>query len=110
MNFRERNHYALRHSEQQLAAKSPRSVTKSMANLYVPQNDKFEGYMQFPRPRLVYLPTAPQSTEKFPKMPITSRMKLETRQGTGIVTEEDKTSEVPLSRQIQSLRQLASLK
>ena len=54
-----------------LKVESPRSLLrKTTMNMYLPRNDKFEGYSQFPRPKL------PPESKKFdsfiskrPKMP-----------------------------------------
>ena len=53
MNYRQRQAYAMEKSNGRLVVNSPRSLLrKSTDSMYLPRNNKFEGYSQFPRPRL----------------------------------------------------------
>ena len=53
MNYKERQSYAISKSKGMLIVASPRSLLrKSTERMYLPRNDKFEGYSQFPRPRV----------------------------------------------------------
>ena len=50
---------------------------KSLGNLYVPQNDKFDGYTQYPRPRIMFPSSEASSARKIPRLHNTKRVKLD---------------------------------
>lgn len=53
MNFCDRQAFAELVDNENLRCDSPKSLMKrATARMYLPRNDKFEGYCQFPRPRL----------------------------------------------------------
>lgn len=53
MNYKQRIAYARNKSNERLKVDSPRSLLGlSTEHMYLPRNDKFEGYSQFPRPKL----------------------------------------------------------
>ena len=53
MNYKQRRAYAQEKSNSRLHVPSPISLSRKKAEeMYLPRNDKFEGYMQFPRPRI----------------------------------------------------------
>jgi len=53
MNYKQRQTYARVSSKDNLHVDSPRSLSGKATNtMYLPRQDKFEGYSQFPRPRL----------------------------------------------------------
>ena len=53
MNYRQRDSYARQSSNDNLKVQSPRALQgKATEHMYLPRNDKFEGYSQFPRPRI----------------------------------------------------------
>ena len=53
MNYKQRLQYAHNKSNDRLKVLSPRSLLgRSTEKMYLPRNDKFEGYTQFPRPKI----------------------------------------------------------
>ena len=52
MKFAERNSLASEKNIRLLKAESPSSLRRSSSPLYTPHMDKFDGYGQFPRPRV----------------------------------------------------------
>ena len=53
MNYKQRLAYAEDRANDRLKVLSPKSLLGlSTEKMYLPRNDKFEGYSQFPRPKL----------------------------------------------------------
>ena len=53
MNYKQRLAYAENRANDRLKVLSPKSLLGlSTEKMYLPRNDKFEGYSQFPRPKL----------------------------------------------------------